>query len=44
MFPQALIRDEKFAVNGGSNRIKIRKMFDAERKELTDKISLINIL
>jgi hypothetical protein len=46
MFPQALIRDDdgKVTVYGGSNRITIRKMFDTDRKELTDNISLINTL
>ena len=29
---------------GASNRITIRKMFDAERKELADKLSEVNIL
>ena len=29
---------------GRSYRMTIRKMFDAERKELTDKISAANIL
>ena len=43
MFPQALIPNEK--IIGGSNRIIIiRKMFDTERKKLTDEFSLINTL
>jgi hypothetical protein len=41
MFPQALTWGEEGY--GGSNRIRIRMMFDAERKELTDEFPLIII-
>ena len=34
MFPKGPVPIEK--VSGASDRITIRKMFDAERKELTD--------
>ena len=48
VFPKAPVRIEKAMAKteggGGSNRITIRKMFDAERKELTDKLSPVNIL
>ena len=55
MFTKAPVRTqrEKRAIGrnkgAGSNRIIIRKMFDAERKELTesncvDKLSSVNIL
>ena len=42
MFLKAPIRNEK--AMRVSNRITIRKIFDVERKELTDKIFLKNIL
>ena len=53
MFPKAPVQIEKAVVKikgGGSNRITIRKIFDVERKELTesncqfDKLSPVNIL
>jgi hypothetical protein len=47
MFPKGPVRIEKAMVKtrgGGSNRITITKMFDAERKALTDKLSQVNIL
>jgi hypothetical protein len=44
VFPQAAVRNE-MVIGGGSNRITIRKMFDEEKKELTDdKFSLVYIL
>jgi hypothetical protein len=47
VFPKAPVRIEKAMAKtggGGSYKITIRKMFDAERKELTDKLSPANIL
>ena len=41
MFPKGPVPIEK--ANGASDRITIRKMFDAERKELTDEFSPANI-
>jgi hypothetical protein len=43
VFPKGPVQIEK--ANGGTNRITIRTrmMFDAERKELTDKFSPVNI-
>ena len=43
MFPPTLIQVEK-GVNGGSNGITVRKMYNAERKELTDQVPAVNIL
>jgi hypothetical protein len=46
VFPKGPVRIEKAmkTKGGGSNRITIRRMFDAQRKELTDKWSPVNIL
>ena len=44
MFPKAPDGIENLRVTWGVSNRTIRKMFDAERKELTDKLSAINIL
>ena len=46
MFPNIPVQTDRGIVKirwRGSNRITIRKMFDAEREELTKKISQKNI-
>ena len=46
VFPKGPVRIEKAVVTtegGGSNRITIRRMFDAQKKGLTDKWSPMNI-
>ena len=45
MFSKVQVRSDKAMVKWGrTNRITIRKMFDAERKELTDEFPVVNIL
>ena len=47
MFNERPVRIEKTTVKskgGGSNGIKIRKIFDAKRKELTHELCQVNIL
>jgi hypothetical protein len=48
VFPKAPVRSDepmiKLPEGGGSNRTTSRKVFDAERKEVTDKLSGVNII
>ena len=47
MFPEAPVRTGKTfdtSKGGGANAITIRKVLDVERKELTEKLSVVNIL
>ena len=43
MFPKGPVPIERALGSGASSKIAMRKMFDAERKELTDKFSPASI-